>query len=113
MQGDEALEWREAMPVKGRNNSFVLWMRMATDADVRPERPNPRSKWSRTVLRERRSSAPEEENMAEGNTRRRRRGRRGGRTRSRNELKGVSGARVQKEEKKEKIIDIDKPLSAK
>ena len=33
------------------NQGIRLWIRAATDKDVRPEKPNPKSKWSRTVRR--------------------------------------------------------------
>jgi Nuclear cap-binding protein subunit 3 len=48
------LLWRRARPFlkhgRNRNSLTPLWMRRATELDVRPERPNPRSKWARSVV---------------------------------------------------------------
>lgn len=57
---DDRLEWREAKPVQGgaklgQSRRFVIWMRVATEKDVRPERPNPRSRWARTIARDERN----------------------------------------------------------
>lgn len=61
---DERLEWREGKPIhggakKGLKQRFVVWMRVATEKDVRPEKPNPRSRWARTVAREERNKRRE------------------------------------------------------
>jgi Nuclear cap-binding protein subunit 3 len=44
------LEWRPAVPFKMNNNLLPLWMRAATDRDARPARPNPMSRWARSVV---------------------------------------------------------------
>lgn len=43
------LEWRPLRPLVHRDKQLRLWGRMATTADKRPEMPNPKSQWSRTV----------------------------------------------------------------
>ncbi|CDF36319.1 unnamed protein product [Chondrus crispus] len=48
----EELKWKPATPVITRNASVPIWTRMATETDVRPEKPNPKSKWSRSKSRE-------------------------------------------------------------
>lgn len=42
--------WRKLQPFKKRNVLISLWMRLATEIDVRPSRPNMKSKWARTVV---------------------------------------------------------------
>lgn len=53
--GDEPpvddLEWRQVKPWMRKGRTTPMWARMATDKDIRPERPNPKSKWSRTIKR--------------------------------------------------------------
>lgn len=62
----DELKWKPAVSVRKRDRITSLWIRMATERDVRPEKPNPRSKWSRSVNKEddhdggRRSSRKEE-----------------------------------------------------
>lgn len=46
------LVWRKMKPFDRKGRTTPLWGRMATAKDVRPERPNPNSKWSRTVRRQ-------------------------------------------------------------
>jgi Nuclear cap-binding protein subunit 3 len=47
----DAARWRPAAPFVTRSKTLMpLWMRAATERDVRPPRPNPRSKWARTVV---------------------------------------------------------------
>jgi hypothetical protein len=47
---DEA-RWRPATPFVTRQKTAVpLWIRAATERDVRPARPNPKSKWARSVV---------------------------------------------------------------
>lgn len=41
--------WRAIKPFVKKGVSTPLWGRMATTKDVRPHRPNPQSKWSRTM----------------------------------------------------------------
>lgn len=62
------LQWRSAKPFLKDRNIIPLWMRMATGRDVRPERPNPHSKWARSIVR----TVPE---VSRGHTRRPRRDR--------------------------------------
>lgn len=45
------LLFRPLRPFVGKGRFATLWGRMATEADVRPDKPNPQSKWSRTVHR--------------------------------------------------------------
>lgn len=48
----DELKWKSATAVRKKDAVMPLWIRMATERDVRPEAPNPRSKWSRTVNRD-------------------------------------------------------------
>lgn len=48
----DELKWKPARAVGRRDGVMPLWIRMATVRDVRPEAPNPRSRWSRTVNRD-------------------------------------------------------------
>lgn len=46
----EEFEWRRARGVKKKGGVVVpIWVRMATEGDRRPGKPNPQSRWSRTV----------------------------------------------------------------
>lgn len=45
------LKWRRLRPVLRYGQTLPLWGRLATTIDKRPEKPNPDSKWSRTVKR--------------------------------------------------------------
>lgn len=45
------LSWRPLRPFARKGQLIALWGRMATEADIRPEKPNPHSKWSRTIRR--------------------------------------------------------------
>lgn len=45
------LAWRPLRPFVRKGRPIALWGRMATEADIRPEKPNPHSKWSRTIRR--------------------------------------------------------------
>ncbi|KAA8496680.1 Nuclear cap-binding protein subunit 3 [Porphyridium purpureum] len=49
------LKWRRSRPVEipSRRLNVTLLMRAATMLDVRPDKPNPKSKWSRTVRAQR------------------------------------------------------------
>jgi hypothetical protein len=62
---DPLLWWRPARPFPSSHNTWLpLRIRRATVVDVRPERPNPQSAWSRSVRQprkqQRRRSYPEE-----------------------------------------------------
>lgn len=56
----EELVWRKLAPFTKQQRTqkklVPLWMRRATERDVRPERPNPRSRWARSVVGERESA---------------------------------------------------------
>ena len=45
----EEAKWRVARPFMRRGSRIPLWVRQASEQDVRPEAPNPKSHWSRTV----------------------------------------------------------------
>lgn len=45
----QILKWRPLRPFLRRGQPHPLWGRLATTADTRPEKPNPKSKWSRTM----------------------------------------------------------------
>lgn len=91
------LEWKQLLPVTARRTPIVLWMRMATVKDRRPERPNPKSKWSRSVSRTKRNASEAKP------------GRKSRRTRSRNSLEGVRPG-VSKPSSARMLLD--KPLSS-
>lgn len=52
--------WRKLAPFtkkqRAQDKLVPLWMRRATERDVRPERPNPRSRWARSVVGHRESA---------------------------------------------------------
>lgn len=48
------IDWRPLRPFALKGRITPLWGRMATAADIRPEKPNPNSKWSRTMRRQQR-----------------------------------------------------------
>lgn len=50
-QLDEAFRWRRAQGVRKDKGVMPLWVRQASEKDMRPSKPNPDSKWSRTMLR--------------------------------------------------------------
>lgn len=56
----DELVWRKLAPFtkkqRARDKLLPLWMRRATERDVRPERPNPRSRWARSVVGHRESA---------------------------------------------------------
>lgn len=73
----EELQWRPTEPFTRGEVVFPLWVRQATEKDRRPDMPNPRSKWSRTVREKKRADRvgrdSEYKNMSdEGRTSRRR-----------------------------------------
>lgn len=57
----EDLLFRPVRPFVRKGRFVTLWGRMATTVDVRPEKPNPQSKWARTInRREKAKSEPHE-----------------------------------------------------
>ncbi|PXF43462.1 Nuclear cap-binding protein subunit 3 [Gracilariopsis chorda] len=52
----EELTWRSGKPFEKGNVLLPIWIRQATEKDRRPEMPNPKSKWSRTVNTKKRIS---------------------------------------------------------
>lgn len=74
---EEITQWRPFIPVEkgeiGKTRLVPLWVRIATEADIRPTAPNPKSRWSRTVTARAvpgRSSDPGTTNYARSNRRR-------------------------------------------
>lgn len=47
---DPFLEWKQIKPMRVRGDFYQFYMRMATEVDERPSRPNPKSQWSINVL---------------------------------------------------------------
>lgn len=69
--GDGVLEegffWRRARGIKKKGGVVVpVWVRMATEMDRRPEMPNPKSRWSRTVGEKREEPKREQGQEEEG-----------------------------------------------
>lgn len=48
---DEAFRWKRGRGVQKDGGAVPVWVRQATVRDVRPAKPNPDSRWSRTVTR--------------------------------------------------------------
>lgn len=48
---DDAFRWKRGRGVKKDGATVPVWVRQATVQDVRPAKPNPDSRWSRTVTR--------------------------------------------------------------
>ena len=49
---EEIAKWKPYKPVIRHGKAYSIWIRVATDKDIRPARPNPSSRWSRTITAE-------------------------------------------------------------
>lgn len=105
----EELKWKPAKNVRKRDRLVPLWIRMATERDVRPDIPNPKSRWSRTVNRDDDRDGRRRRRRSEGDKEDRRRPSRQG------ESLGVRKTRdaiAKVRAKKISRADLDKALSS-
>ncbi|KAI0566900.1 Nuclear cap-binding protein subunit 3 [Gracilaria domingensis] len=70
----EDLTWRSGKPFEKGDTVIPIWIRQATEKDKRPEMPNPKSRWSRSINSKKRiSSSSNRRNSDTTSSRRRRR----------------------------------------
>lgn len=105
----DEFQWRPAKTARTTDAVVPLWIRMATENDKRPVKPNPKSKWSRSINRQTHEREQGRRRQRSGEAEQRRRARDQGVSLS---VQKTRDAIAKVKAKKMTRADLDKALSS-